>query len=78
MTLSSVTSDKWLVTRDTNPSFWAKWNESKESHEITNYELGITSDILTAHFTEPQRAVASWQIVVVYDWEIVVGSWVII
>ena len=36
-------------------------------------ELG-TSDTLIAHFTEPQRAVASGQIVVVYDGDVVVGS----
>jgi tRNA-uridine 2-sulfurtransferase len=85
MTLSLGTRDKELGTRDSNPSFWvaspSSWVITKDfvnNNEITNYELWVTSDTLTAYFTEPQRAVASGQIVVVYDWEVVVGSWVII
>lgn len=34
--------------------------------------------LLNVHFTAPQRAVASWQILVAYDWDVVIGSWVII
>lgn len=42
-------------------------------------EQWIANDsILTAHFTEQQRAVASGQIIVVYDWDVVVGNWVIL
>ncbi len=40
--------------------------------------LDMEDKQIKAHFTAPQRAVASGQILVAYDWDKVIGSWVIL
>ncbi len=51
-------------------------SEAKQSTQWQNDWM--TEWQLIAQFTEPQRAVASGQIVVVYDGDVVVGSWMIV
>ncbi len=45
-----------------------------EKNTVSNDTLQTSLD---AHFSEPQRAIASWQILVAYDRDIVIGSGVI-
>ena len=48
------------------------------SYWLSFFSCCSETGLYTAHFTEPQRAVASWQIFVAYDWDVVIGNWVII
>jgi len=64
---------------------WKEYTLPFHGHAKIRYRQADQEVILTpktglvlAHFTEPQRAVASGQILVAYDWDIVIGNWVIL
>lgn len=59
---------------DSKTLYGAKIRYRQEDQACT---LAQNSGVLNVTFKEPQRAISSWQICVIYDGDTVVGSWVI-
>lgn len=77
-----VSNWHWIGKEVALPRSWhAKIRYRQADQEVKIERSSSTDwqeDIFVAHFSQPQRAVASGQILVAYDWEQVVGSGIIV